>query len=170
MILEGWQGNGVLADADGNLYASAAARHEAVTLLATKTVTAAGTTNETAVAGLGGYRQIALALTVSGAADAAADTLDVYVDTSFDEGTTWFNVAHFTQFAGNTDVDPAVTKVLMLNSAADPGTDEIDTTTDCAAAKARPALFGDRLRVRHVVVKDAATVSFTFGVKAFCKA
>lgn len=140
-----------------------------VTLLATKTVTLAGTVNESPVTGLERFREAALVLTVSGAGDAAADTLNVYVDTSFDGGTTWYNVAHFSQFAGNTDVDPAVTKVLVLNSAADPGTDEIDLTADCAAGKARPTMFGDRLRVRHVVVKDGATVTFTFGVTGYFK-
>ena len=47
------------------------------------------------------YRQATVVLNVTAAASEVDDTLDVYVDTSYDGGTTWVNIGHYTQVLGN---------------------------------------------------------------------
>ena len=47
------------------------------------------------------YQQATFVLNVTAAATEVDDTLDVYIDTSYDGGTTWVNVGHFTQVLGN---------------------------------------------------------------------
>lgn len=153
---------------DSNARASASA-YKSVTLLASKTVTAAGTVNETAVTGLGGYKQAQVML-VMGAGDTDTnDTMDVYIDTSPDSGTTWINVGHFTQATGTTD---AFKEILTLDPSGAAGTAVIDVTSNCAAAAVRPSMFCDRLRVRHISVDPDGTddLSFAFSVVAFVKA
>lgn len=138
-----------------------------VTLLASTTVAAAGTVNGTAVTGLGAFRQAMLLLSVTAAATDANDTLDVYIDTSPDGGTTWVNCIHFTQVVGN---GGAVKHWAVLDPGGSPGTSTIAATSDAAAGAVRPSMFCDQLRVRHVTVDPAGSnMSFTFSVVGFFK-
>lgn len=139
----------------------------AVTLLASGVVTAAGTVNATAVTGLGKYKQLLVLLSVTAAATDAADTLDVYVDTSPDGGTTWVNAIHFNQILGN---GGAKKFWAVLDPAGAAGTSVIAATSDAAAATVRPSMFCDYVRVRHVVVDGGGHAqSFTFAVLAYAK-
>ena len=135
------------------------------TLLASKTVTAAGSVSETAVTGLGCYDQAQIELKLTDAKAEAGDTLDVFIDTSFDGGTTWVNCVHFPQILGN-GAD-ALQFLATLCRTANPGEDVVALASDCAAGKVRAAVFGDRLAVRHTVADGGGgTQSFTFEVVA----
>jgi hypothetical protein len=109
------------------------------------------------------YAQIIYAQTV--AATDVGDTCDVYIDLSPDGGTTWVNAVHFTQRLGNgTD---AQTDVAVLHSNT-PGTSVIAITADASAAAVRPAIRGDAIRARWIIVNSGtADASFTFSVKAY---
>lgn len=112
-------------------------------------------------------RQLNVTLDVTAAATDATDTLDVYIDTSFDGGASFINIGHFTQVLGN----GGAKKFVMSFLAAPVASSNLAVfSTDQTAGNALQIGFGDRIRVRSVVV-DASTqnVSFTYSVKAFLK-
>lgn len=112
-------------------------------------------------------RQLNVVLDVTAAATDATDTLDVYVDTSFDGGASFVNIGHFTQVLGNGGAKKFIMAFLAAPIAA---SNAVSFTADQAASAALQIGFGDRIRIRSVVV-DASTqnVSFTYSVKAFLK-
>ncbi len=67
-------------------------------LVSSQTVTASGTSTPQALHG--GTVGAEILLNVTAAATAAGDTLDVYIQGSVD-GSTWDDIAHFTQVLGN---------------------------------------------------------------------
>ena len=109
------------------------------------------------------YQQATIILNVTAAATEVDDTLDVYLDTSYDGGTTWVNIAHFTQVLGNGGAKEFAVNIINKNPVA-----EIDVAADAAAGTIRALALGDRIRYRSVAV-DAGGVaaSFTFGLVAF---
>ena len=113
------------------------------------------------------WKEMVVVLDVTAAATDAGDTLDVYIDTSFDGGVSFVNIGHFTQVLGNGGA-----KKFIMSFKANPITSSncVAFTADQAAAAALQIGWGDRLRVRSVVV-DASTqnVSFTYSVKAYLK-
>jgi hypothetical protein len=126
----------------------------------------AGTVTGTAVVLNQKFDELIATLAVSASATDAGDTLDVYVDTSFDAGTTWVNLGHFTQVLGN---GGAKTFVLAIKNG-NPGASAVyDATSDAAAGATRQIGFGDRLRYRGVMVDADANGSFTYAVSAFLK-
>jgi len=147
-VLPGWQ---ALVLLDSDTYAAA----EVDAVKATKT-------------GLGWYKQAMILLELTDAQAAAGDTLDVYIDTSPDSGTTWVNAIHFTQILGNGA--NALKFWAVLDPAGAAGTSVLAATSDAAAGDVRPSMFCDRLRVRHTVVDGGGgTQSFTYAVSAFLK-
>lgn len=140
----------------------------AVVLQASGTITSPGTVTGTAVTGLGFYKQIQVVLAVTAAALAVDDTMDVYIDTSPDGGTTWYNAIHFPQVLGNGGVKSFFA---TLDPAGAAGTACVNTTSDAAVNTVRPSIFTDRLRVRTVNVDGVVpgAESFTFSVKAYAK-
>ena len=109
------------------------------------------------------YQQATIVLNVTAAATEVDDTLDIYLDTSYDGGTTWVNIAHFTQVLGNGGAKEFAANIINKNPAA-----EIDVAADAAAGTIRALALGDRIRYRSVAV-DAGGVAaaFTFGLVAF---
>ena len=109
------------------------------------------------------YQQATIVLNVTAAATEVDDTLDIYLDTSYDGGTTWVNIAHFTQVLGNGGVKEFAVNIINKNPVA-----EIDVAADAAAGTIRALALGDRIRYRSVAV-DAGGVAaaFTFGLVAF---
>lgn len=109
------------------------------------------------------YKQAVFVLNVTVAATEVDDTLDVYIDTSYDGGTTWVNIAHFTQVLGNGGAKEFACNVASQNSPA-----EIAVAADAAVNTVRALPLGDRIRYRSTVV-DAGGVaaSFTFGLVGF---
>lgn len=128
---------------------------------------AAGTVTGSAVTLDQKFGELIAQLKVSAAATDADDTLDVFIDTSFDGGTTWVNLGHFTQVLGN---GGAKTFVLAIKND-NPGTSAVfDVTSNANAGNTRQIGFGDRLRYRGTVVDPSGSnASFTYEVKAFLK-
>lgn len=113
------------------------------------------------------YELMNVIVDLTAAATAAGDTLDVYVDTSFDGGLTFVNIGHFTQMLGN---GGAKKFIMSFKSAPIAASNCVPFGTDQSAAAALQIGFGDRVRIRSVLV-DATTqdASFTYSVKAFFK-
>ena len=164
---------GVL-DASGNTQAlpgdatGFAAAHGTVTLLASQMSNVAHANSRfTAVTGLGKYRRIIVVLSVTAAATAAGDTLDVFVDSSPDgAGAIKLNAIHFQQVLGN---GGAVAYFAVLDPSGAAGTAAIAATSDCAAGVCRPGLLTDWMQVRETVV-SASAPSFTYSVLVFGQA
>lgn len=106
-------------------------------------------------------------LDVTAAATDAGDTLDVYLDTSFDGGVSFVNIGHFTQVLGNGGA-----KKYIMSFKANPvaASNSVSFTTDQSASAALQIGFGDRFRYRAAGV-NTSTVdnSFTFSLKLFLK-
>jgi hypothetical protein len=125
---------------------------QAATLFASATRTAAVTNSVgTAVSDLARASRAIVTLDVTAMAGAGGDVLDVYVDTEVSPGK-FVNAAHFTQVAGN---GAAQTKVVILDPS-NPGTAEINVTSDAAAGAVRPAVWGISLRGRYTLVDAGA--------------
>lgn len=104
-------------------------------------------------------------LVVSAAATEAADTLDVYVQSSADDGATWDDFIHFTQVLGNGGAKKfkAFWNALMAPEA------ELAAPADASmAAGVKQGPVGDKWRVKWVVGGDVPVLnaSFTFALNA----
>jgi len=136
---------------------------EIVTLAASAARTVGA--NGTAVFVGGERRRFIFLLDITVSATDAADTLDVYVDVSF-ENVTWLNAIHYTQQAGN----GAAIKLFAVLDPSAPGTSVINVTSDAAASVVRPALFGAYYRARWAIVDGAPGAgdqSHTFSVTGY---
>lgn len=133
------------------------------TLLASAThVTAVANEAATAVIDLAGAKRAEVTLDVTAMEGVAGDVLDVYVDVEVSPSK-WANAVHYTQVAGN---GAAQTKLAILDPS-NPGTAEINVTSDCAGGVVRPALWGLSMRVRHTLVDAGAhgqSATFSLGV------
>lgn len=140
---------------------------EAITLFASA-VRAAATagTNGTAVYVGGERRRFLWLLSLTNAAAAAGDTLDVYVDYSLDN-TTYYNGVHFTQILGNG------ADTLAYFTVCDPTAGlaaDVNVTADAAVNTTRPALFGPWVRGRYVLVDGGAHgQTFTFSLTGYAE-
>ncbi len=107
-----------------------------------------------------GFEVLVLQCELTAAATDVGDTLDVFVQTTID-GTTWLDIAHFTQMLGNGGAKRFISKVSSSLSLT-----EYETGTALGAAAVRH-IFGSQYRVRWDIT-DAGTdnASFTFSVKA----
>lgn len=114
------------------------------------------------------YSEMIAVLDVTAAATEAGDTLDVYIDTSFDNGATFVNIGHFTQVVGNGGA-----KRFIMSFKANPiaASNSVSATADQAAAAALQIGFGDKVRYRAVCADAVTTdnVSFTFSLKLHIK-
>lgn len=112
------------------------------------------------------FTEMVCVLDVTAAATDVGDTLDVYIDTSFDGGTSFVNIGHFTQVVGNGGA-----KKFIMSFKANPITasNSVAFGTDQAASAALQIGFGDRIRVRAVTVDANANATFTYSVKAYLK-
>jgi hypothetical protein len=134
-------------------------------LLASSARTASGTFTpdanlSTALARSG---RAAFQLTVSAAATDVGDTLDVYLQSSLDGGTTWDDFVHFTQVLGN----GGTKKFIAAWSATITPTTALGAPADAAlAAGVKQGPIGPQIRVKWVIVDADVDGSFTFGIKA----
>lgn len=136
-----------------------------LTLRASAAQATAGTVTGTGQVFRQPMREATVLLNVSAAGTAAGDTLDVYVDTSPDGGTTWVNIGHFTQVLGN----GGAKKFVMALRSDNPGATAVaDVTSDAAAGATRQYGINDRLRYRGIVAETTAA-TFTYSVTAFIK-
>lgn len=113
------------------------------------------------------FTELVAVLDVTAAATDVGDTLDVYVDTSFDGGATFVNIGHFTQVLGN---GGAKKYIMAFKSNPITSSNSVSFTADQSASAALQIGFGDRINFRAVSV-DAGTqnVSFTYSLKVFLK-
>jgi hypothetical protein len=117
------------------------------------------------VSDLGDWDSMLLVLDITASATIAGDTLDVFVDVSFDN-VTWFNAIHFTQQAG--DGSPKK-EVAAINAGWYP-TSAVDITADAGSGAVRPGLLGQYVRVRSTVVRDTGVdEAHTFSVQAYVR-
>jgi len=103
-----------------------------------------------------------LLLNVTSAAAAAGDTLDVYVQASSDGGTTWDDVAHFTQVLGN---GGAKKSLIRWQGEIAPTTAQAAPQDAALAAGVAQGPHGNLWSVKWVVVSASAPL-FTFSVEA----
>jgi hypothetical protein len=141
----------------GILPAAASAQ---VTLVTSAARTASGTQAVT-IPAPNLYDAAVFLLSVSAAATDAIDTLDVYLQSSPDGGTTWDDFAHFTQVLGN----GGVKKYLATWSQFVTAESEMKAPADAAlAAGVLQGPVSSTWRVKWVVVDANANASFTFSV------
>jgi hypothetical protein len=118
---------------------------------------------------LGEFQIAMFELYVSAAAAVAGDTLDVYVQTSFDLQPTaasrWVDVVHFAQILGNVTPPKDYYDKIVANQPQA----EFEAGSALAASAVRN-LFGDAWRVKYVIVDGGAHgQSFNFAVKTSWK-
>ena len=106
---------------------------------------------------------VVLNLTALASAD-VGDTLDVYIDTSHDGGTTWMNLAHFTQILGNGSIKKQVVTINGIAAAA-----MVTVTADAASGAVRDIGFFDTIRYRSDIAYAGSNASFTWTLDAFVK-
>lgn len=141
---------------------------QVTTLRASSAQTAAAETGTIANGGAVTYEaaftQAVFVLDVTALATETADKLDVYVDVSFDGGTLWVNVVHFTQLDGDGSASKEVAVI-----AHDPSVEDMHVvTSDLAEGATRQIGLGTQVRYRSAVT-DASTdnASFTWSLKAY---
>lgn len=135
---------------------------ESITLAASAARTADGNGDWVFI---GGERtRLIFLLDITASQTDAGDTLDVYIDVSFDGTNVAGNAAHFTQQAGN---GSAVKEIAVLDPS-NPGTSVIDVTSDAAAGDVRPAIFGAYYRARWEIADSGdANQEHTFSVTGY---
>jgi hypothetical protein len=112
---------------------------------------------------VGDWDKAIIILDITASATDAGDTLDVYVDISWDGGTNWYNAIHFTQQAGNAS---AKVEMASLNAAVAnaPGGD-LQINANAASGVVRASMCGPLISVRSTVARVTGTdESHTFSV------
>ena len=136
-----------------------------ITLRASAEVSTATTQNGTGIKLQRKYSELVVVLDVTAAADDVDDTLNVFVDTSFDGGTTWVNIGHFTEILGNGGA-----KKYIMAFKANPitGSNAVPLGDDQSDNAALQIGFGDQLRYRAVTVDPTGTdIAITYSVTGF---
>ena len=114
---------------------------------------------------LGDWDSMLVLLDITASATDAADTLDVYVDVSYD-AVTWYNAIHFTQQAGNGSAKKEIASI----AAGWYPTAVVDVTADAASGAVRPGQIGRYVRIRSTVVATGTDdEEHTFAVYAYVR-
>ena len=127
---------------------------DAITLQASGEQTATG--NGSAVQLPGMANAMAFVFRLTAAADDVGDTLDVFVQTTFDDGTTWVDVAHFTQVNGDTAV--VTPPYYVAKVAAGAAETMFENATTLSAGSVRN-LLGDKWRARWAIAQGNAVTT-----------
>jgi hypothetical protein len=116
-------------------------------------------------AGCGGSLSLTVAVVVTAVPTGTSNSLDVFLQTSYDSGSTWFDMAHttFTTSIG--------TKLIQLNRCEDVLRRENgpilppSQTSDgqLAGETVLPNSYGDRLRLKWAFAAGDSTGSYTLG-------
>src|ERR1051325_11319265 len=104
----------------------------------------------------------AFLLNVTVAATAAGDTLNVYIQSSMDAGTTWDDFVSFTQVLGN---GGAKKFMAYWNGMITPETELGAPGDGVLAAGVKQGPIGEQVRIKWVIVSGSAP-SFTFTMDA----
>lgn len=139
---------------------------EVVELLASAARVDAGSQTGSTIT-IGDAERVLIVLNITASATEAGDTLDVFIDVSWD-GTNWYNAVYFTQQAGN---GAAAKEIAVLDAAYTTDPDAVlAITADAAAGVVRQQLIGPYMRVRWVVTEVTTdNASHTFDVQAYIK-
>lgn len=126
--------------------------------------TATGT--GTAATGFTNTKDCWLYFHVSNADTDANDTLDMYVETSYDGGTTWFTFAHSAQYTGTTACSAtACAEGFGTNT----GGMNVDFDTALSASSIRSMYGGTQYRAAWTIVDPTGTnATFTFQTRINC--
>jgi hypothetical protein len=116
-----------------------------------------------ALTGFGGLHVLVVLLTVSAKTLAAAHTIDVYVQTSPDDGTTWDDVLHFAQITNG--AVPNGTYVAKLVNPPAVGYNDRATADAALAANSRVDYVADQLRYKIVPTALAGGDSVTLRLR-----
>lgn len=113
------------------------------------------------------FSQIVFILDLTAAATDAGDTLDVYVDVSFDNST-WVNAVHFTQILGNGGAKRELAK-LNVGELNDPDA-VLNIASDASAGVTRNVGVAPFYRYRSEIT-DASTdnASFTYSLLGYAQ-
>ncbi len=114
---------------------------------------------------IGGERSIlGIVLDITASATDAGDTLDVYIDFSFDGTNAIGNAVHFAQQAGNGAAARYYAMLMPTSGLTTPTT----ITSDASAGVVRPELFGPYIRARWAIADSGnGNSSHTFSVQAW---
>lgn len=112
----------------------------------------------------GNYSEAVFILDVTALATETADKLDVFIDVSPDNGTTWLNAVHFTQLSGDGSATKEVAKITKGVALNDPDA-VLAVTSDAASGVTRNLFIGNKWRYRSTIT-DATTdnASFTYSL------
>ena len=135
------------------------------TLRASAAVATATTETGDAIKLQRAYTEMVVTLDVTSAATAVTDLLDVYIDTSFDGGTSWVNIGLFTQVLGNGGAKKYIMSFKALPLVA---SNSVLATAEQAESAALQIGFGDNIRYRGITT-EVDTIAFTYSVTAFLK-
>lgn len=113
------------------------------------------------------FTEMIVVCDMTAAATDVGDTLDLYIDTSFDGGLSFVNIGHFTQILGN---GGAKKFIMSFKSSPISAANSVPFGTDQVASAALQIGFGNYINYRAVIV-DAGTqnVSFNYSVKVSLK-
>jgi len=138
-----------------------------VTLLAATTITGNTATAGTEVAGLQDYIKATILLTVAAKTMDASTTMDVYVQYSPDEGTTWDDIAHFAQLTNGAIGNGTYVMFLAQGT----GASVVDRVTDDGATitanSVRNISWCDRMRIKYDGANFSGSDTVTLTVTAF---
>jgi len=137
------------------------------TLLAATAIVADATTNHTPVTRLEHYRNAIILLTLASKTMDAATTLDIYLQYSPDEGTTWDDLVHFAQVTNAAMGAGSYVVVLSPIGSGAGAVDRVVTDGTLAANSIRNQHWCDRIRVKTVSVNFGGTDTIIVTVKAF---
>lgn len=114
------------------------------------------------------FNQLIFILDVTAAATEVGDTLDVFVDFSWDKST-WINAVHFTQVLGNGGAKRELAKITkdVLN---DPDA-VLNIASDASAGVTRNVGIPPYIRYRSTIVDVTTTsnVSFTYSLVGYAQ-
>lgn len=117
---------------------------------------------------VGDYDNLVVILAITASATAAADTLDVKLDGSWDN-VTWYNMGEFTQQAGDGSAAAELMQFRKGAIVAD-GDAVLALTADAGVTVTRPSLCPPFLRATYVLTDGGgADTSHTFSLKAWVK-
>lgn len=101
-------------------------------------------------------------LDVTAAGSNAGDTLDVYLQYSWDDGTSWDDFVHFAQILGNGGAKKRLAFWTLSSTA--PSTPEKAPQDAALAVGVQLGPIGNTLRAKWVIVNGGGTHSFTFSI------
>jgi len=139
-----------------------------VTLLPATIITGNTATAGTQAAGLQDFTKATVLLTVAAKTMDSSTTMDVYVQYSPDEGTTWDDIAHFAQITNGAIGNGTYVMYLCQGTGAgvaDRVTDDADGTL--AAGNIRNISWCDRMRIKYDGANFAGTDTVTLTVQSF---